>query len=210
MDIKKIRQKRLKHWFADKAIPQKEKSYLSQLINGKASFGERAARRLENTYGMPDKYLDQDLYDDAGNVKYVERTTNGRAYPLVSWVSAGSWLEAVEPYNENDIDEWPATTENVGDNAFWLTVTGDSMTAPSGLSIPEGMIILVDPSVEPKSEKLVVAKLQDENKATFRRYIVESGVHYLKPLNPQYRMVEINENCKIIGVVVDAKLANLP
>ncbi|AKJ74199.1 putative CI repressor [Salmonella phage 34] len=32
----------------------------------------------------------------------------------------------------------------------------------------------------------------------------------LKPLNPQYPMIEINGNCKIIGVVVDAKLANLP
>ncbi|MDA6574825.1 LexA family transcriptional repressor, partial [Escherichia coli] len=27
---------------------------------------------------------------------------------------------------------------------------------------------------------------------------------------PQYPMIEINGNCKIIGVVVDAKIANLP
>ena len=29
--------------------------------------------------------------------------------------------------------------------AFWLTVVGDAMTAPSGVSIAEGMMILVDP-----------------------------------------------------------------
>ncbi len=31
---------------------------MSQLMSGKASFGEKAARRLEQNYGMGDKYLD--------------------------------------------------------------------------------------------------------------------------------------------------------
>lgn len=84
------------------------------------------------------------------------------------------------------------------------------MTSPSGLSIPEGMVILVDPRVEPVSGKLVVAKIDSDNEATFKQYIVDAGNHYLKPLNPQYRMIEINGNCRIIGVVVDAKLARLP
>lgn len=52
------RRKQLKAWFADKSLPEKEKSYLSQLINGKSSFGERAARRIEADYGMPTGYLD--------------------------------------------------------------------------------------------------------------------------------------------------------
>ncbi|WNJ81649.1 hypothetical protein RJE46_10615 [Cedecea neteri] len=60
MDKKEIRRLRLKEWFADKAIPEREKSYISQLINGKASFGERAARRLEREYGMLSNYLDSD------------------------------------------------------------------------------------------------------------------------------------------------------
>lgn len=60
MDIKKIRQIRLKEWFKDKTLPTKEKSYLSQLMGGSSSFGEKAARRLEQTYGMPSGFLDQD------------------------------------------------------------------------------------------------------------------------------------------------------
>ncbi|WP_052739523.1 hypothetical protein [Photorhabdus caribbeanensis] len=60
MDIKGIRRKRLKEWFSTKTLPEKEKSYLSQLINGKASFGEKAARRLERDYHMPIGYLDTD------------------------------------------------------------------------------------------------------------------------------------------------------
>lgn len=34
---------------------------MSQLMSGKASFGERAARRLEKDYGMGDRYLDQEI-----------------------------------------------------------------------------------------------------------------------------------------------------
>lgn len=58
MDIVEIRRQNLAAWFSQRAIPPREKSYLSQLMNGKASFGEKAARRLENTYGMPPLYLD--------------------------------------------------------------------------------------------------------------------------------------------------------
>lgn len=59
MKIADIRRARLKEWFADKSFPEKEKSYFSQLISGKASFGEKAARRLEKDYGMDDEYLDK-------------------------------------------------------------------------------------------------------------------------------------------------------
>ena len=52
MEIKDYRRLNLKKWFSTRAIPPEEKSYLSQLMTGRGSFGERAARRLEQTYGM--------------------------------------------------------------------------------------------------------------------------------------------------------------
>lgn len=61
METVEIRRARLKAWFKDRTLPEGEKSYLSQLINGRASFGEKAARRLEKTYKMPDRYLDTAL-----------------------------------------------------------------------------------------------------------------------------------------------------
>lgn len=53
-----MRRHNLRLWFAARAIPAKEKSYLSQLMTGVASFGERAARRLEKDYGMGAGFLD--------------------------------------------------------------------------------------------------------------------------------------------------------
>lgn len=54
------RRRRLAKFFEGTSMPAREKSFLSQLINGKASFGEKAARRIENTYGMGSGYLDVD------------------------------------------------------------------------------------------------------------------------------------------------------
>jgi signal peptidase I len=59
------RRARLSLWFSDKKIPPEEKSYISQLIGGKASFGEKAARRIEMTYSMPNGYLDASDTDSA-------------------------------------------------------------------------------------------------------------------------------------------------
>lgn len=61
MSTAEIRRERLKQWFANRSVPEKEKSYMSQLMSGKASFGEKAARRIENDYGMESGYLDRPL-----------------------------------------------------------------------------------------------------------------------------------------------------
>lgn len=144
------------------------------------------------------------------NVSFRAHHEPKGSFPVISWVSAGEWMEAVEPYHRKAIDRWFETTVSCSDDSFWLDVKGDSMTSPVGLSIPEGMVILVDPDVEPINGKLVVAKLEGDNEATFKKLVVDAGKRFLKPLNPQYPMIPINGNCRIIGVVVDAKITNLP
>lgn len=62
MDIQDTRRSNLRRWTDAHGVPSKEKSYFSQLLGG-ASFGERAARRLEAAYGMGERYLDQPLPD---------------------------------------------------------------------------------------------------------------------------------------------------
>ena len=59
MEISDVRRERLRAWYSSRSIPGHEKSYISQLLSGKSSFGEKAARRLERQYGMPHLYLDE-------------------------------------------------------------------------------------------------------------------------------------------------------
>lgn len=59
MDIQEIRRANLRAWVESHSVPQKEKSYFSQLTGSIASFGERAARRIEADYGMDAMSLDR-------------------------------------------------------------------------------------------------------------------------------------------------------
>ena len=88
--------------------------------------------------------------------------------------------------------------------AFWLVVVGDAMTAPTGVSIAEGMMILVDPAIVPEPGKLVIAQWSDSTEATFRKLIEEGGQRYLVPLNPTYPKALYTDECRILGVVVQA------
>ncbi|MFQ6574159.1 LexA family protein [Pseudomonas sp. UM16] len=123
-------------------------------------------------------------------------------YPVISWVAAGAWAEAVEPFPPGFSDRYEISDYNSKGAAFWLEVRGDSMTAPTGTSIPEGMMILVDTEADVTSGKLVIAKLANSGEATFKKLVEDGGRRYLKPLNPEYKMVECGEDCRIIGVAV--------
>ncbi|WP_422403586.1 LexA family protein [Pseudomonas sp. GZD-209] len=143
---------------------------------------------------------------EASNVKLALQPAISFRYPVISWVAAGDWAEAVEPFPPGYSDRYEISDYESKGVAFWLEVKGDSMTAPSGPSITEGMMILVDTEAEAHSGKLVVAKLTDSNEATFKKFIEDAGRKFLKPLNPEYPMIQVNGNCKIIGVVVRAMM----
>jgi SOS-response transcriptional repressor LexA len=126
-------------------------------------------------------------------------------YPVVSWVTAGDWAEAVEPFEPGAAD-YELSDYKAKGPAFWLKVRGDSMTSPVGQSVPEGMLILVDTGIEPSPGKLVIAKLPESNEATFKKLVEDSGQRFLKALNPSYPLIPLNPQCRVIGVVSLAKM----
>lgn len=152
------------------------------------------------------------LPQDAGmsNVQpSLQPTRTPKSYPLISWVTAGSWAESPDHFHPGDADVWLESTENAGENGFWLDVRGDSMTCSGNPSFPEGSRILVRPEAELISGKYYVAKLLDSGEQTFKQYVEDAGHRYLKPLNPSYRTIEINGNCHFIGRVIDTKMTGL-
>ncbi|WP_147198314.1 LexA family transcriptional regulator [Pantoea sp. CCBC3-3-1] len=140
------------------------------------------------------------------NVDGYKPYTPGKRYPVLSKVQAAAWAEACEPDNLKDIDLWLESDASTQGEGFWLEADGDSMTAPMGLSIPEGTFVLFDTGREPINGSLVVAKLVDDNPATFKKLVVDGSQKYLRGLNPQWPMVPINGNCRIIGVAIETKM----
>ncbi|WP_296029532.1 LexA family transcriptional regulator [uncultured Alcanivorax sp.] len=183
-------------------------SYISQILSGHRAFGEKSARNMEQKLGIPLGALDgrliaNEIKDSNVEPAYVPHTA--RSAPVISWVQAGEWAEAVDLYSVGEGESREETPANAGPHAFWLRVKGDSMTAPAGLSVPEGYLIMVDPDTQPENGSLVVAKLDSEDEATFKKLVIDGPNRYLKPLNTAYDTIKINGNCRIVGTVKEIR-----
>lgn len=141
--------------------------------------------------------FDANVEAASGPVRYYE-------YPEISWVQAGMPMEAVEISNVALCEKHPSDAW-AGPNGFWLKVKGPSMTSSNGMSFSEGMVILVAPGFDVENGQYCVAKLIDSNEATFKQFIWDSGKAYLKPLNPAFPTVEVDNTWVVVGRVVDAK-----
>lgn len=124
--------------------------------------------------------------------------------PLISWVAAGAWSEAIDLYEVGDAEVFMPCPDPIGPRGFALRVEGDSMTSPypGHESYPHGTFIYVDPDLAHKSGDPVIAKLPSSNAATFKIFIEDAGMQYLKPLNPQHPMIPITEETHIVAVLV--------
>ncbi|MFT6550510.1 MAG: SOS-response transcriptional repressor LexA [Zhongshania marina] len=144
---------------------------------------------------------------EESNVESAPQQAEGRLAPVIDFITAGAWGEAVDPYPSGTGDSFEPINPSDPPCTFWLRVRGDSMTSPaSGQSIPEGYLIKVNPEKTPENGSLVIAKLEDSNEATFKKLVIDAGMKFLKPLNPAYPTIQINGNCRIVGVVTEARM----
>ena len=187
-----------------------ERAHVSQVTIQHLESGRNATSKklvdIAKALGVSAEWLtsgkDSTVFAESSNVQIVAQPHQVYRYPVISWVAAGAWAEAVEPYPTGFSDRYEMSDYDSKGPAFWLEVKGDSMTSPVGQSVPEGMLILVDTEAEVRSGKLVVAKLTDSNEATFKKLVNDGGKSFLKPLNPAYPIVVCTEDCRIIGVAV--------
>lgn len=176
---------------------------IEQLENGKTK-RPRYLPELVNILGVSMDWILSGNSDS--NTPLTPKNSNNKAYPHISWTRAIIYSESMDPNILNGADEWFESEIDIIGNGFWLTVEGDSMTSPAGQSVPEGHMILVDSGREAKNNNLVIAKLLNTNELTFKKLITEGPNKFLKGLNPTWPNIEINDNCKIIGVVVEARI----
>lgn len=115
-------------------------------------------------------------------------------YPVLAWAELSGPLPQTSIVTEQ-------TDYCAQGAAFWLRVEGDLMSAATGPSIPENMLILVDPGVPAAPGKLVIAR-QPGTSAMFRQLVEDGGQRFLKPLNPTYPKLLCEPALEVLGVVV--------
>lgn len=174
------------------------------LAHGEGTFP--SLRELTAPYVLPPLKIEQSKGTQSNIVYTPEPQRIARSYPLISWVAAGSWAEAPDFYVPGDGFEFLESQENAGLHGYWLEVNGDSMVAPDGPCFYPGYRILVQPEgFDVISNKLYIAKLMDTGETTFKQYVRDAGIEYLKPFNPAFKTIVIDDNIRLIGRVIDAK-----
>lgn len=156
-----IRRDNLKKWFSDKVVPEKDRSYVSQLISGKTpSFGEKAARRLEMENNMPAFYLDtpqsKTTENISSNIKELgsfdlwDRNTPLNSdevsvpfYQDVRLSAGNGFADDIADYNNFKLRFSKATLRKQGvqfENAVCVIADGNSMEPV----IPDGTTVGID------------------------------------------------------------------
>lgn len=119
--------------------------------------------------------------------------------PVISWVSAGSWNEAVDPYPPGVADEY-TTTMRKGERMFALKIHKDCMEP----HFHTGEYINIDPELEPHNGDFLIIKNITKNEVTFKQYFKKADHVVLHPLNPKYKDIILKKGeFTIIGVAVE-------
>lgn len=158
--------------------------------------------KLARSLGVTPEWL---LFGSShGNVVSVPNPhREAKEYPVISWVAAGAFAESCEVGPNTEMLK---STEFAGECGYWLEVQGDSMTPSQGNGFTPGMRVLVQPEgFDLVSGKFYIALLKASGETTLKQYVRDAGMEYLKPLNPDYKMIPIDDTVEIIGRVVDVK-----
>jgi DNA polymerase V len=104
---------------------------------------------------------------------------------------ADDFVEDTIDINEYLISNRPAT--------YLVRVTGNSM---EGAAICEGDILVVDASLKPSDQKIVVASVDGE--FTVKRYCIDKNKVFLKAEHESYPDIEIDQSdeFRVLGVVI--------
>lgn len=123
--------------------------------------------------------------------------------PLISFIQAGSWDEAMDPYELNDVEEWLYSPIPAGPRGFLVRNRGLSMHNGQEDGYPDGAILVMDPDVEADHDSDVIARTP-EGKTTFKRLQIDQDGKHLLALNPSWptRIIHIPEDTVIIAVCV--------
>lgn len=134
-------------------------------------------------------------------------SSGGRLVPHIDAIAAGLCGQVSNEDETGHGREFVHTEWEVSASAFALTVSGRSMEP----EFHEGDIIIIDPEVTPHPGDFVVAKLDREEEATFKKYRPRgtdgngASIMDLVPLNPDWPTLRLDASNPghIVGVLVE-------
>lgn len=151
--------------------------------------------------------LDETGPMDSEEVRPVAQVRHTTRVPVIDRVQAGDWTEVEDPFTLGSADEFLQTDLRVSSSTFALVIEGRSMEP----EFQPGDKVIIDPMVRPRPGDFVVAKRDNDQEATFKKFRLRSqdeqgrDVIELKPLNPDWPTLMIDQDNPghIVGTMVE-------
>lgn len=132
--------------------------------------------------------------------------TRAKAVPVISLIRASELSEINCPYEPGDGDRFETPDHKIGPRGWAHVVSGTSMDDGTERGFPEGCLIFCDPDRAPKPNDFVIAKDVNGQRATFKQLVYEDGRWFLRPLNRQFPVIEIDgPELRVIAVVTETR-----
>lgn len=189
-------------------------TYLNRMFaaEGKEAraFTADKAREIEQKVGLTRFWLERRDDDSPAAPQFVSNVLpfpmKRRPAPIISLVAASEFREIGHLPEVGEGDEWETPDNKLGERGWCCIVDGPSMDDGSDKAIPAGWLIFCDPDLSPFPNAFVIAKQVDSQKATFKQLVHEDGRWYLRPLNRQFPVIEIDDPAmRVIAVVTEAR-----
>lgn len=119
--------------------------------------------------------------------------------PLLALNQVINWLEHPSSII---LKKFVRTDIPVSKNSYAIQLS-DSTMQPRFF---EGTLLIIDPEYSPENQDFVVAQLHNQKTVTFKQLLVDGENHYLKPLNPDFPIIRMIHNDRVLGTMVQARI----
>ena len=161
-----------------------------------SAFGFRSKGTVyKHIKSLKNKGIIQHEWNRTRSIEVVEENTQGRMFPVLGTVAAGSPIEAIESYEELEL---PDSFIREGSH-YILKVSGNSMIDEQ---IRDGDFLIIREKEVAENGETVVA-LIDGSEVTIKRFFSRNGKVELRPANESLQSMELeSERVQIQGIVV--------
>ena len=119
--------------------------------------------------------------------------------PLIEWVQCVDW----ENKHKFILPKQSVQTDKkVSDSAFALRITDEINIS---ITFTKGSIIVVDPKEKLRNGDYVIVSKNNGAFPVIKRIIIEMDDIYLKSINEGIKLIQLNSDYKIIGVIVQLR-----
>ena len=173
--------------------------YLSDIEKENSNPSVDKAYAIAAAFGTSiDKLIEESISPNAA----LAPSEHARRVPVVPWELASEWAQNPDISRLPSGTPWEVPLDSQAPRGFYLSVRDESMHAPAGPAFPAGALIFVDPGQEARVNDFVVGYTSDPAAPTFKKLVQDGSQSYLRALNPQFPVTQIDGNFRAIGVVI--------